>query len=502
MNKRITILAITPTEYEQQYIHRLAETLKQCGNEITILQSRNKGFIKNELRHHRPSILHAIGKKGIDFALRYCEKKSLPLAITVPENHSLTEPLKKHCARGNLIFAINESAKHSLIINRICNSKRIFLADDIAATQKVYTKNIDILRPLDYMISGYYGRNNFGDNLTLNRLMEHLKDYRGTVLTCDFSNTDVPAGVHLIHRFDLLKIRKAMKRTKVFLFGSGSILQDATSSRSLFYYYFIMKMALHYHCKTMLYANGIGPINHPKNRKNIARILKRIDLLTIRDQDSIDLLHQLQPDQTAHLTQDDAFSYNIDSVQSIPLGENAKGRTVVGVNFKFSDSEDPKIRQIAEALKELSARHNLYYLLIPYHLSQDLAPMRELLHLLGDCAELSTASYDPDMLIRYAANCKFQIVERLHGQIVSSMLGQPFLPIDYDPKTKSFAMQTKMDRYLLNHNTLDKNSLLSTFERVLADHSKIRDHLATFSAKAKKDAAKNREYLYEIINNF
>ena len=293
-----------------------------------------------------------------------------------------------------------------------------------------------------------------------------------------------------------------MKKTKVFLFGSGSILQDATSNRSIFYYYFIMKMALHYHCKTMLYANGIGPISKKKNRKNVAKILEKVDLITLRDQDSIDFLSELQPNHHAFLTQDDAFSYDIETIEPIILPKKAEGKTIVGINFKFNSEQDPKIKEIAKGLKELAIRHNLFYFLIPYHLYQDLLPLKALQQELSDYSILSEAPNDPEAMIRYAASCNYQIVERLHGQIIATMLGQPFLPIDYDPKTKSFAEQAGMSKYLIRHEDLSNDTLICLFEEIFHKSVEIKQELLQFNQKAKKDANLNREYLYQIIKNF
>ena len=513
MGKKIAFLySPTKSGEEKMHILSLAEQLRMAGHEVDLydgLSSVCKGTRKliKTFRKKRPSIVHLHGEKACSIGTAVCRRLKLPLAITVYEDPRQMKHLKRFCVDGNYIFAGTEAIKNRLIDQHICNSKRIFITAEINditldAVQKVYRANINVVRPLDYMVSGYYGRNNFGDNLTLNRLMDHLKNYRGTVLTCDRGYTDVPPQVKMVHRFDLFTIRRLMKKTKVFLFGSGSILQDATSNRSIFYYYFIMKMALHYNCKTMLYANGIGPINNPKNRKSIARILDKIDLVTIRDRDSIELMHQLKPGRPAYLTQDDAFSYDVSAVSPLPLEKDVGDKTIVGVNFKLGPQDEARIEEIARALRTLAEEHLFYYLLIPYHLSQDLEPLRKLHDLLPETTELSTATYDPDMLIRYAACCKFQIVERLHGQIVASMLGQPFLPINYDPKTKAFAAQTLMTPYLMDHEQLSQKMLFEKFNTVIRDQSVIEEKLTAFYKKAVEDAALNRKYLYQIIQDF
>lgn len=492
MSKHIAMLCTLPNcGGAETHIFELAKELRREGNDVTVF---SKGGVY-------VSSLEEADVRHINAPLH---SKS-PFAI-LRSYFILLKEFKKN--RPSVVHSYQSAS--SLVPQVICRRLRIpLVASDIkssiiqtaAEANVIYNDAINRLRPIDYIISGYYGKNNFGDDLTLHGLMNHLKDYRGTVLTCDPQNTAVPPKVDLIHRFDLWKIRKAMRSSKVFLFGSGSILQDSTSNRSVFYYYFIMKMALLYHCKTMLYANGIGPLTKKSNRKNVARILKRIDLITLRDEDSVKLLKELQPDRNAFLTQDDAFSYDVQSIPAIPAPAQAQGKTIVGVNFKFKNEQDSKIKDIAEALQVLAQKNQLYYYLIPYHSLQDIRPLRALHNELKNCSELAAKADNPESIIAHAAGCQYQIVERLHGQIISTMLAQPFLPIDYDPKTKAFAAQTGMSDYRIHHNDLEKNRLIENFEKIMDRHEEISVRLLEFSKKAKKDAALNREHLYQIIKD-
>ena len=499
MSKHIAMLC-TPLDSGsvEPHIVELAKQLRREGNDVTVF-SKGGVYVASleeaDVRHintplHSKSPLALLRSY---FILLKEFKRNRPSVV-----HSHTRTcnfiFRLICRRLNLPMVLSQNTDSS--------EKELSVNQMVSDAKASYNDAIDLLRPMDYMISGYYGKNNFGDDLTLHGLMNHLKDYKGSVLTCDTNNTEVPANVHLIHRFNLWKIRKVMKRTKVFLFGSGSILQDATSTRSIFYYYIIMKMALLYRCKTMLYANGIGPLFKESNRKNVARILKRIDLITLRDEDSVKLLKELQPKRDAFLTQDDAFSYDVRSIPAVSRPKRAQGKTIVGINFKFKNEQDPKIKQIADALQILAQKHQLYYYLIPYHSLQDIRPLKALHNELKNCAELVAKANNPESVIAHAASCKYQIVERLHGQIISTMLAQPFLPIDYDPKTKAFAEQTGMTPYLIHHNALEKDRLIKNFEQIMEQKEEIALRLSAFSEEAKKDAALNREHLYQIIKDF
>lgn len=493
-----------------------AEINRQCGSKFILLQ----GARTNIEQYTAAADLFV----GISRSALEAMSSSVPTILLGNLGYLglYSDKIRKECIETNLTCrgypypADDEIAK--LVIDCLCGKdlsenveagrrlvKEKFSIDIMAKTaEKLYQDAIESARPLDYMISGYYGSDNFGDNLTLRCMMDHLKNYKGTVLTHNIQNTQVPERVHKIHRFHLWKIRKAMKQTKVFLLGSGSLLQDSTSNRSLFYYQYITKMAIRYHCKTLLYANGIGPISRKGNCRRTAALLNQIDFITVRDQDSMDLLKRLKIDRPAILTADDAFSYDFSTLVPCEPIEAAAGKTIVGVNFKLdSNCSDELLGKLAGALRALAQKHGLFYYLIPFHLSQDHPRLEALHRLLPEISFMVEATAEPQVLIRYVAAAKYQIFERLHGQIMATMLGTPFLPINYDPKNRSLMAQIGVDDYLLNHLELfSQATLINAFEKVLDDQELICERLAEYTAVAREHAQKNHQYLHQMIENY
>ena len=225
-------------------------------------------------------------------------------------------------------------------------------------------------------------------------------------------------------------------------------------------------------------------------------------MITIRDQDSIDLLKKLQVNRPTVLTADDAFSYKFsDLVPHAPI-EAAQGKTIVGINFKLDDNTDQTLHEIAEALKELAQKHNFFYYLIPFHLSQDQPKLEALHRLMPDFSHLIEPTAEPEILVHYVAAGRYQIFERLHGQIMATMLGTPFLPINYDPKNRSLMAQIGMNDYLLNHTELSKQAIVDAFEKILRDEEIIRKRLSDYTVAAREQALKNHQYLQEMIKNY
>ena len=411
-----------------------------------------------------------------------------------PENNALIELVEK--CLGNMDLSQNIQEGQALV-------RECFSIETMAQTaNKVYHEAIDENRPLDFMISGYYGSRNFGDDLTLKGLLAHLSGAKGTVLSCNPDGTTVPENVQVLHRFHLPKIKKAIKNTKVFLLGGGSILQDATSNRSIFYYHYIMRMAIRCHCKTMLYANGIGPITKERNRKRTINLLNKIDLITVRDKDSAELLRKFNVNRPIIVTADDAFSQDLSAVSPIESVPQAKDKTLVGVNFKLTVNDTKSIQEIANGLIALAKKHALYYYLIPYHLGQDLPPLKALQALMPQISTVVEPQPDPISTIRAAAACDYHICERLHGQIMSTMLNKPYLPVDYDPKNRSFSMEVGLNDYLISHQNIDAKTLISAFEKVMDDKDTIKGYLSSYVNQARESALLNKQYLSQLIQDY
>lgn len=58
-----------------------------------------------------------------------------------------------------------------------------------------------------------------------------------------------------------------MGRTRLYINGGGSLMQDVTSRRSLWFYLFTISAAKKLGNRVLMYGCGIGPIHYPSNRR-------------------------------------------------------------------------------------------------------------------------------------------------------------------------------------------------------------------------------------------
>lgn len=97
------------------------------------------------------------------------------------------------------------------------------------------------------VISGYYGFGNAGDEAMLAAILEAIlevvPDADITVISGNPGHTAANHGVKAIGRFDMFGILNAIGRCDLLISGGGSLLQDVTSKRSLYYYLSIITLA-------------------------------------------------------------------------------------------------------------------------------------------------------------------------------------------------------------------------------------------------------------------
>ena len=129
------------------------------------------------------------------------------------------------------------------------------------------------------VICGAYGKGNCGDNAILDAIVEQFHqldpDLPLTALSRSPKETRICTGINAVYTFNVWKIARLMRRSKLYISGGGTLMQDATSTRSLLYYLFSIHQAARNGCRVMLYGCGIGPVSRPRNQKRTAKTLTR-----------------------------------------------------------------------------------------------------------------------------------------------------------------------------------------------------------------------------------
>lgn len=138
------------------------------------------------------------------------------------------------------------------------------------------------------LVCGAYGRGNAGDDAILEAIVTEMRqidrDMPIWVLSRSPKSTRLTYRVNSLYIFSIPKWLHRMGRTALYINGGGSLMQDVTSRRSLWFYLFTIWCAKRRGNQVLMYGCGIGPIRYPSNRRLTARVLQSsVDAITLRD---------------------------------------------------------------------------------------------------------------------------------------------------------------------------------------------------------------------------
>ena len=298
------------------------------------------------------------------------------------------------------------------------------------------------------LISGYYGFANAGDEAMLTAIVCGLKaaqkDVEITVLSGRPAITATKHKVNAINRFAPVAFLRALWHTDLLLSGGGSLLQDVTSSRSLFYYLSILFLGKLLGKKVMLFAQGIGPINSPLARKLTRFICKDLALITVRDDGSLEELKNMGfQDNEVLVTSDAVFSLpeaNRELGQKILLQKKLGAKPLLGFALRHWQGEERFSKEFAKAADALQSKYEAQIVFIPLQFPVDLEFAKQVRAQMRNASEVSILEGDftTEEYLAIISNLRMLIGMRLHALVFAALCNVPFLAISYDPKVDRF----------------------------------------------------------------
>ncbi|MBD2868389.1 polysaccharide pyruvyl transferase CsaB [Paenibacillus arenilitoris] len=305
------------------------------------------------------------------------------------------------------------------------------------------------------VISGYYGFNNSGDEAVLRSILLALEEQgreqgveiQPVVLSGDPAWTSRMYGVESVRRMHPGDLWKALRGSDGLISGGGSLLQDATSAKTIPYYTGVMKLAQLLGKPTFAYSQGIGPVNRRWMDPLIRGVMKRSAYVSVRDAESAALLGRIGVPA-------DRIEVVPDPVMGLPLPAGAASADpgalrageppVVGVSLRRWRGDGADLGRAAEALVALSKRMPVRLRFLPFHTPSDTETseqvMERLRGRLGDesSAELAAPGDDPQQMLLAVSRCDALFGMRLHALIYAANQYVPMLGLSYDPKIDQF----------------------------------------------------------------
>ena len=357
------------------------------------------------------------------------------------------------------------------------------------------------------VISGYYGFGNSGDEAILKSIVRDFReidpDIQITALSNNPAKTSAEYGINAVNRLNIKSIAQAIGGCDLLLSGGGSLLQDVTSTRSLLYYLSIIRIGLLYNKKIMLYANGIGPISSGTNMKRVKKVIDNVDLITLREEDSLKQLNSMGVQKpkvmvTADpvLTTMPAGKETIDAIfkkEGLPLDSN-----YIGINIrKWKLSRDLEV-QLAASLEYIYKKYNLLPVFIPMYQS-DTEVMIKTAEKMNVPYRVLSKTYAPEELIGIMGHMELVIAMRLHTLIYSSITATPMVGLIYDPKIKGYLDYIGQSD-AGNVESISSDMITMRVDEIMQGYWDKKKRLENTMKVMKKKAKENAALAYELMN--
>ncbi|WP_068620636.1 polysaccharide pyruvyl transferase CsaB [Paenibacillus tuaregi] len=366
------------------------------------------------------------------------------------------------------------------------------------------------------VISGYYGFRNSGDEAVLKSILTALEEegaragirIEPIVLSVDPEWTTSMYGVKAVHRMKLGEVRRALKESDGLISGGGSLLQDATSMKSIPYYLGIIKIAQWLKKPVFIYAQGIGPVNRGVFHPFIAGIFRKCSYVSVRDNESAELLASMRLNRGN-------IEVVPDPVMGLPLPEGMVPREtasageelpVVGISVRYWNPERLELIQLAAGLAALAGQMMVHFRFLPFHVPGDDEASRfviermESVQSLGSVVSVAPETLDPQAMLAEVSRCDALIGMRLHSLIYAANQRVPLLGISYDPKIDHFLARLGSVPAGTS-DQLDPHIVASELRGLLKDGDAWRARNAARIDNLKQEARRPAERIAEFFKN-
>ncbi len=326
------------------------------------------------------------------------------------------------------------------------------------------------------VICGAYGRGNAGDDAILEAILQEMAlidpDMPATVLSKEPKSTRLAYRVRSVSRTNMFAWHSAMRHAKLYINGGGSLIQDVTSRRSLWFYLLNIAVAKRCGCKVQMYGCGIGPVTRENHRRLAARVLNRyVDVITLREPDSREELRAMgvtkpeilltaDPALTLRKAEDD----QIDSVL-LRAGIPPQGRYLCFALRQWRGFEE-KAPLFGAAARYAYKTYGLIpvFTAVEKHLDPAAARLAaqglDIPHyFLDDAGGAGT-------IIGALSRMEAVVSMRLHALIFAAGQGIPLAGVVYDPKVSAFLRYTGQDNFT-NLEDLTEAALRAMIDRAV-----------------------------------
>lgn len=309
------------------------------------------------------------------------------------------------------------------------------------------------------LVAGWYGAGNLGDEMLLSLFVDGCRELgaRAVALSFDPAGTTARHGIAAVDIADLAAVEAAMSASGLFALGGGGLLQthdrftlddlDDFDAPGIGSYVRPLLMARQLGVPTLLWAQGLGPLEGGEPRAIVRDLFDWVDHACLRDAGSLALLRALGSQRDCRVAPDPAWAWPLPAVEPLPGAGPAPRRIAIVPRAWPSAPEWPLRLQQALQASEAGAGTHLVWLAsqtasVPGRVASDIDFIRSLMASFeGRFSQELQVHSDAAGFTRALAGCQATIAMRLHAQLLSLRLGLPTFCLEYDAKMSATSAQ-------------------------------------------------------------
>lgn len=273
----------------------------------------------------------------------------------------------------------------------------------------------------------------------------------------------------------------------------------ADQGRGLFFGLTIFALAYGWLAGKPLYMmpQTIGPLRRPAEQRAVRWVLRRMQIVLVRDETSLATLAQIGlTHPRCHLLPDVAFLYrgapDLTPMADLLTDHPRLHRPLIGVTvINWTGHAPGRARQeryedaVVAALGDFLQRHDGAAILFPQvcgpsAAEDDRPPSRRIaarLRRMGLPAALIDVEMTPDQLQVAYGQMDIFVGTRLHSNIFAMTMGTPVLAIAYQYKTQGVMRMLGLSDAVLDIEQVDAATLSAAIEQLWRDRARLRAHL-------------------------
>ena len=368
------------------------------------------------------------------------------------------------------------------------------------------------------------GLGNIGDEaLLISFIKRYQKTSDITVLCMNGPAARKYTGYHKCFSDTDKECKKIINECDVFILGGGTLFQDETSIYNIYRWGHYLNYAHKLNKKTMVYANGIGPLNYARSRKYVSGILSKTNVITLRDKESLSELHAMgiyhatvtadgvfglhfheHPPQSFHYEKPYVcicLRHWFDLIPFLPVSVCKKLNLQSPKNrLKYAAFIDTMVFII----NLINEHYHYNIILLPFMIDRDYRVADDIIAKVKFKKHIhifEEKNFDIQNYFSVIKGAQFVIGMRLHSIIFSIMCATPFVALCYSQKILSLLKYTGFQNLAVDVNNMHCDEVMKLINFIETNRSEISSQEVIVYEKMKAHENINDKFFSSLLNN-